>query len=149
VRSATVLPPVFGPVTISARNSPAETDVDRDDPPGEAGVARRQQLDLLALAGPCADAAKLAREARLRRPEVERRECLEGVRERRGLRGDQGGELVEDALLFDLDGQLRLAPRVAHLHRDERLDEQRLAAPRLVVDDAPHPALESARTGTT
>ena len=39
------------------------------------------------------------------------------------------------------DRELRLAPGVAQLDHDERLDEQRLAAARLVVDDALDPAL--------
>ncbi len=65
------------------------------------------------------------------------------------MRGDQRRQLVEDALLFRLDLELCLAPGVAQLHRDERLDEEGLAAARLVVDDAADRLLASARTGTT
>ena len=52
-------------------------------------------------------------------------------------------QLVEDAGDLLGLGDLRLAPGVAQLDRDERLDEQRLAAARRVVDDAldPRPRL--------
>ncbi len=45
-------------------------------------------------------------------------------------------ELVEDALLLGLGRQLGLAPGIGHLDRDQGLDEDGLAAARLVVHDA-------------
>ena len=96
-----------------------------------------------------ADGVHLAGEPRARQPEVERGEGGERLVERIRLRRDELRQLVEDALLLRLDRELRLAPRVAQLDHDERLDEQRLAAARLVVDDALDAAAASARTGTT
>ena len=56
------------------------------------------------------------------------------------LAADERRQLVEDARDLLGLGDLRLAPGVAQLDRDERLDEQRLAAARRVVDDALDPA---------
>src|SRR5205085_1453588 len=64
------------------------------------------------------------------------REPVERLVERIGLVGNDLRQLVEDPLLLRLCLQLRLAPRVAQVDDDQRLDEQRLAAARLVVDDA-------------
>ena len=94
-------------------------------------------------------AVHLLGEAGPGRPEVEAGQRVERLAQRRGLGRHERRELVEDALLLGLDLELRLAPGVAQLDRDERLDEQRLAAARLVVDDAPDRDLASARTGTT
>ena len=107
-------------------------------------MARRQQDDLGPVGGlgpdrrPCS-AARL----RLGGPEVEPGERVERLAERRGVGRDERRELVEDALDLLLLGDLRLAPGVAELDRDERLDEERLAAARRVVDDAldPRPRL--------
>ena len=49
---------------------------------------------------------------------------------------DERRQLVEDAALLLVDGRLGLAPGVAQLDDHQRLDEQRLAAARRVVDDA-------------
>ena len=57
------------------------------------------------------------------------------------MRADERRELVEDPLDLLLLRELRLAPGVAQLDDDERLDEQRLAAAGRVVDDALDPAL--------
>ncbi len=87
------------------------------------------------------DAVELRGQACPGGPEVEAGEGLEGVAQRHGLRGHERRQVVEDALLLHLDLELRLAPGVAQLDRDERLDEQRLAAAGLVMDDAPDLAL--------
>ena len=87
--------------------------------------------------GSGADRVHLLGEPRAAHPVVEARERVERRDEALALAADLGRELVEDALLLRGRGELRLAPRVRQVDRDERLDEQRLAAPRLVVDDAP------------
>ena len=98
VRSVTVLPPVFGPVTTSAREVVAEADVDRHDPAGQARVARAEQLDLVRSDVSARTPSMLAREARLGGPEVERGERVERLAQRPALRGDERRQLVEDAL---------------------------------------------------
>ena len=123
------------------REAVAEADVDRDDAAGQARVPRREQLHLRALRRLGPGRAHLARELRLGRPEVEPGEGVERLAQRPDVRADQRGQLVEDPLDLLLLGELRLAPGVAELDDDERLDEQRLAAPGRVVDDALDPAL--------
>ena len=114
----------------------AEAQVDRDHPPREARVARGQEDHLGPVRRLRTDAVQLGCQLGLRRPEVELGEGLERLVEQRGIRGHERGELIEDSALLLLHGRLRLAPRVAQLHDDQRLHEQRLAAPRRVVDDA-------------
>ena len=123
----------------------AEADVDRDDPAGQPRVARRQQ-----------DRPRAGRRSRRRMPSISAASCAlaaqrsnrasassvsrSGVRvgARRAPTARRGSAPTSSAL-----GDLRLAPGVAQLDRDERLDEQRLAAARRVVDDAldPRPGL--------
>ena len=106
-------------------------------------MAGRQEdrLDPLGRLG--AAGAHLGGERRLGHPQVEAGERVERLAQGRGVGGDERRQLVEDP--GDLLGlrDLRLAPGVAELDRDERLDEQRLAAARRVVDDAldPRPRL--------
>jgi hypothetical protein len=74
-------------------------------------------------------------QAGLGAPEVEPCKGVEGLAERVGLAADEGGQLVEDPLDLGRLRQLRLAPGIAELDRDERLDEERLAAAGRVVHD--------------
>ena len=117
----------------------AEPDVDRDDRAGQARMAGRQQDRLGPLGGLGPTGAHLARERRLGRPEVELRQRPERLAQGIGVGGHERGQLVEDARDLLGLGDLCLAPGVAQLDRDERLDEQRRAAPRGVVDDALDP----------
>ena len=117
--------------------------------PVKPGMARAEQDDLGALGGLGADAVQLGGELRLGRPEVEAGERTERLPERLAVRRDERRQLVEDPLDLLLLGGLGLAPGVAELDGDQRLDEQRLAAAGRVVDDALDPARASALTGTT
>ena len=99
-------------------------------------MARRQQHDLAGSDSAGPDAVELRRELRLGRPQVELGERLERLAQQRGVGADQRRQLVEDPALLLVDRRLRLAPGVAQLHDHQRLDEQRLAAARRVVDDA-------------
>ena len=114
----------------------AEADVDRDDAAAETGMAGAQQDDLGAIGGLRPDPVHLRGELGLGGPEVEPGERAERLAEWLGVRGDQRRQLVEDPLDLLLLGGLRLPPGVAELDGDHRLDEQRLAAARGVVDDA-------------
>ena len=118
----------------------AEPDVDRHDPPAEPGVAGRQQDDLGPLRGLGAGPVHVGGERRLGGPQVEPGERVERLAQRLGVGRDERRQLVEDARDLLGLGDLRLAPGVAELDRDERLDEQGLAAARRVVDDALDPA---------
>ena len=80
-----------------------------------------------------------AGEGRLGGPEVEPGERVERLAQGRPVRGHERRQLVEDPRDLLGLGDLRLAPGVAELDHDERLDEQRLAAARRVVDDALDP----------
>ena len=84
---------------------------------------------------------ELIGEARPAEPEVEAGQGVQVSAQCLGVGSHVGGELVEDPLLLRLGRQLRLAPRVGQLDRHERLHEEGLPAARLVVDDAPDPAL--------
>ena len=136
VRRVTVLPPVFGPVTTSARVPVAQPDVDRDDPTRQAGMARREQGHLRRARGLGARGAHLAGELGLGRPQVEPGKGAERLAQRPRVGPDERRQLVQDALDLLLLGDLGLAPCVAELHDHERLDEQGLPAARGVVDDA-------------
>ena len=103
----------------------AEPDVDRDDRAGQARMAGRQQDRLGPLGGLGPAGAHLARERRLGRPEVELRQRPERLAQGIGVGGHERGQLVEDARDLLGLGDLCLAPGVAQLDRDERLDEQR------------------------
>ena len=137
----TVLPPVFGPVTTSAVKSLAESDVDRDDAAGQAGVARRQEDDLGTVRRsrpgprPCrrpgGPSPPRSRTGRARRASRAAPAALAPTR------ADSSSRIRSISSCL---GDLRLAPGVAELDGDERLDEQRLAAAGRVVDDALDPA---------
>ncbi len=80
----------------------------------------------------------LRRKGGLGGPQVEPGERLERRGQRVGVGGHERRQLVQDpGDLLGL-GDLGLPPGIAELDRDERLDEQGLAAPRGVVDDALH-----------
>ena len=117
----------------------AEPDVDRDDPAAQPRVPGRQE-DRLGAVGRFRPAGPHLRgQRRLGRPQVEPGERVERLAQGLGVGRHEGGQLVEDARDFLGLGDLRLAPGVAQLDRDERLDEQRLAAARRIVDDALDP----------
>ena len=118
------------------REVATEPDVDGYDLSRQARMPRAQQGQLLGRGRLGADAVELSRQAGLGGPEVEERQRVEGAAQSLRLRRDERRQLVEDALLLGLDPELRLAPGIAELDHDERLDEERLAAARLVVDDA-------------
>ena len=136
MRRATVLPPVLGPVITSARtSSPNRMSIGTTRPVSPGWRADRSSTSSV-VTRLWADGAQLVAQPRPCDPEVERRQDGERLVERVGLSLDERRQLVEDALLLCLDRQLRLAPGVAQLDHDEWLDEDRLATPRLVVDDA-------------
>ena len=146
----TVLPPVFGPVTTSAvYPSPSRMSIGTTRPV-RPGWRRRQEDHLrpiggLARGSPSISAASVAFAAH----RSKRASASSVSRSAVGVDRHERGELVEDP--GDLLGlrHLGLAPGVAQLDGDERLDEQRLAAARGVVDDALDPTAASALTGTT
>ncbi len=121
----------------------AEADVDRHDTPAQTGMAGRQQDDLGSIGGLRPRPVHVGRQRRLGGPQVEPGERLERLAQGRRVGGHERRQLVEDARDLLGLGDLRLAPGVAELDRDERLDEQGLAAARRVVDDAldPRPRL--------
>ena len=118
----------------------AEPDVDRHDATGQARMAGRQQDDLGPVGRLGAGRVHLGRERRLGRPQVEPGERVERRAQRLGVGRHERRQLVEDPRDLLRLGHLRLAPGVAELDRDQRLDEQGLAAARRVVDDALDPA---------
>ncbi len=103
-------------------------------------MPRGKEHDLGSIHGGRTDRIELARELRLRDPEIEPRHGLERLAQWRRVRADERRQLVEDSGDLLLFGDLCLAPGVAQLDDDERLDEERLPAPRGVVDDALDPA---------
>ena len=129
----------------------AEPDVDRDDAPGQARDGARRAGRPRARSAVSARIAVHARPAScaLAAQKSNRASASSVSRSWLGVRGDERRQLVEDPLDLLLLGDLRLAPGVAELDGDERLDEQRLAAAGRVVDDALDPARASALTGTT
>ena len=102
-------------------------------------MARREQDDLGSVGGLRARAIHVGSETRLGRPQVEPGQRVEGLAQGRGVGPDERRQLVEDPRDLFLLRHLGLAPGVPELDRDERLDEQRLAAARGVVDDALDP----------
>jgi len=121
----------------------AQPDVDGNDAAGQPGMPGGQQDDVEPIGGLGPDRPHLARQVGLGRPEVEPRQRVERLPQVAGVGGHERGQLVEDpGNLLGL-GDLGLAPGVAELDHDERLDEQGLAAARRVVDDAldPRPGL--------
>ena len=117
----------------------ADADVDRDDATAQTGMSRGEQHDLGPVGGLGAGCVHLGREGSLGGPQVEARERVEGFAQPRPVDRDECREFVEDAGDLLPLSDLRLTPRVAELDGDERLDEQRLAAARGVVDDALDP----------
>ena len=121
----------------------AEPDVDGHDPAGQPGCradsriasVRSAVAARLALISAASEALAIQKSKRASASSVSRRGAALAAIERR--------QLVEDAGDLLGLGDLRLAPGVAELDRDERLDEQGLAAARRVVDDAldPRPGL--------
>ena len=137
VFSATVLPPVFGPLTTSTRRSPSSRSI---------GTARRS--------GRAADAAPRAAAPRRRRTtaaprqrrestpagerEVERAGRLDQRLELGRALADEPRELAQDPLDLLALGARGLGKPVVQLDDRERLDEQRLPRARRVVHDARH-----------
>ena len=113
----------------------AELHVDRHHPPAEAGVTGALEADLGSGGRLRADRVHLPGETCLGAPQVEPGKGVERLAEGLGLAADERRQLVEDPVDLHRLRELRLAPGVAQLHRHQRLHEQRLAAPRGVVDD--------------
>ena len=84
-------------------------------------------------------AVQLGGEARLGRPEVEPGQRVERLAQGAALAATSADSSSRMRSTSSCLGDLRLAPGVAQLDDDERLDEQRLAAARGVVDDALDP----------
>ncbi len=105
-----------------------QPDIGRDDLPGQARVPGGQQdhLGVRRRFGPTA--THLGRQRCLGTPQVEAGQRIERFQQRVRVGRHEGGQLIEDpGDLLGL-GDLRLAPGVPELDRDERLDEQGLAA---------------------
>ncbi len=117
----------------------AQPDVDRDDAAGQARVSSRQQDRLGPVGGLGPAGAHLRGQRRLGDPQVEARQRVQGLAQWIRVGRDERRQLVEDPRDLLRLGDLRLPPGIAQLDRDERLDEERLAAARRVVDDALHP----------
>ena len=136
VFSATVLPPVFGPLITSARSEPSSRSIGTADGPVEQRVARPAQHDFVALSHERSPPA--AREAAAGEREVELCGGAHERDERLGLRGDERGEVAQDPRDLVALGDLGLAQPVRVVDGRERLDEQRLARAGGVVHDPRH-----------
>ena len=147
VFSATVLPPVFGPVMSRTRkSSPSSTSIGTTVGRIEQRVARATQRDAVSgmAVRACSSAgperrpvrAHVERQTRLGHGQVDRGGRLDRARDLLGSRADLVAERVEDAVDLVLLVELALAPAVVQLDDLERLDEERLTAGRRVVDDA-------------
>ena len=139
VFSATVLPPVFGPLTTSAR-SVAEVEVDRD-----GGRRVEQRMARAERAGPRPETrparrASGARACRTRAPGRSRPSPRRARASASARRADGGRQLAQDPLDLLALGAGGLGLAVVQLDDLERLDEERLARARRVVDDARHAA---------
>ena len=122
----------------------AEPDVDRDDPAGQARMAGRQQDDLGPVGGLGPDAVHAPRPGCALAAHRSKRASASSVsRSGPALAATSADSSSRMRAISSGLGDLRLAPGVAELDRDERLDEQGLAAARRVVDDAldPRPGL--------
>ena len=155
--SATVLPPVFGPVISRTRSSPpmrrvigtgapssgwrASTRLSTEgaaDQPALQGRLRHQ-----AKAGPwCRAASAPPRDGRQRGRGRARRDTRRWRRCLRRRVTDDAAETAQDALDLALLFDLQLTPGVRKVDDGERLDEQRGAAGGDVVDDAADLAAE-------
>ena len=119
----------------------AEPDVDRDHAAGQARMAGAQEARLRARRPSRRGSASISvGQARLGGPEVEAGERVQRLAQGLGLAADERRQLVEDPLDLRRFGHLGLAPGIAQLDGNQRLDEQRLAAAGGVVDDALHAA---------
>ena len=136
VLSATVLPPVFGPVMSRTRkSSPRRTSVGTTLPVSRGWRAATRLTRPVAVERR-RGGAQLGAVARLGQTQVDGAERVDGLEDRAGLLSDQGRELVQDALDLVALVELELVPLVVQLGHAERLDKQGRAAGRLVVDDA-------------
>ena len=138
VFSATVLPPVFGPLTTSARRSPRSRSI------GTAAAGSSSGCRAPSSRTSSETSTGAPRQPRESVPhatrEVDLRGRLDERRERLRARPDRGRELAQDPLdlLALRAGGLGLA--VVQLDDLERLDEERLARAGRVVDDPRHAA---------
>ena len=147
VFSATVLPPVFGPVMTSTSNVAAKLDGQRDDLAPQQRVAGLEEAhDRLGrvAAGQRvedrADGVHLVAEAPLGEVQVKLGQRLDAPVKLVAVDRDAVAQVAQDPLdLVPLLGFQAPDP-VAGLDDRQRLDEQRLAARRLVVDDPLDPA---------
>ena len=121
----------------------AEADVDGHDiAPTDPGGAPTAAPPLAASRSSARAPSQLLGEPRLGRPEVELRPAPRASRRRASAcvaTSPESSSRMRSS--STCDRELCLAPGVAQLDRHERLDEQGLAASRLVVDDALDPGL--------
>ena len=117
----------------------AETEVDRHDPAAQPRMAGAEEHDVGPIGRLRPDAVHLAPRRALAAQRSNRASAASVSRSATALAATSADSSSRIRSLLALGG-LRLAPGVAQLDRDERLDEQGLAAARGVVDDALDPA---------
>ena len=122
----------------------AQVEADRHHGAGQQRMASLDQLEH-GLAGRARQADKLRRSSALLLGQASRgtckvdlRQALDAAEERLGLFAHLLAQRAQDALDFVLLVQDQRAPAIGHLDHGDRLDEQRGAAGRLIVDDAGH-----------
>ena len=138
VFSATVLPPVFGPLITSARRPPRSRSIGTAASGSSSGWRARREPHLVRdLDG---RALPAARERPERERQVDSSRRLDGRGQQRGGFADGGRQLAQDPLDLLALGARRLGLAVRELDDVERLDEERLARVGGVVDDPGHAA---------
>ena len=146
VLSATVLPPVLGPDTTSARTPSSGRSIGT----AEAGSSSGWRAARSSTSPPARPGSRpRPATARPRQRQVEPGERGREVVERRALVADQARQRPQDPLLLLglLGGQL--AGPVVRLHQLHRLDEEGLARARAVVDDPGDGRRDDAFTAST
>ena len=144
VLSATVLPPVLGPVISRMSNSPPSSKLIGTTSPRSSGWRALTSLRTGWPAGRGKPTSSGAVRALLlgqrgrRAGQVDLRQAFDAARQRVGLLADLLAQRAQDALDLALLFEDQRAPAIAHLDHGQRLDEQRGAAGRLIVDDARH-----------
>ena len=153
VLSATVLPPVFGPVMSSRSNSSPRSSVIGTTSPRNNGWRAlsslstgcsgrpRQRHEL----GGCG--ALLFGERRAGSRQVKLCQAFDAREQRVRLLADGLTQRAQDAFDFVLLVQTQCSPAVAHLDHRQWFDKQRRAAGGLVVDDAGHLATRFGANG--
>ena len=136
VFSATVLPPVFGPLITSARRLPSSRSIGTADARSSSGC--RAPRRTTSSARRHERSAPAARERAAGDHEVELGGRADERDQRLRLGGDERGEVAEDPRHLVALGDLGLAQPVRVLDGRERLDEERLPRAGRVVHDPGH-----------